>query len=93
MYAKVDVNKKNRIAERNGESQKRDTKERIPNSSRIPEALRDAPIGVVLICLDGHFEDCLGQHIQQAAAEQANELAVARRRCSTKTDPPTRSTR
>ena len=70
MNAKVDVHQTNWIEQHEGESQKRDTQAHFPNSSRIPEAFRDAPIGVVLVGFDGHLENRLSQQIQQATAEE-----------------------
>ena len=93
MHVKIDVDKDNGIEEHQGKRQKRDTQGRILNASRIPEAVRDAPIGVVLIGLDGHFEDGLGQHIQQAAAEQRQAAIRIATSLLQEIHPPIRSTR
>jgi hypothetical protein len=64
------VNEKYWIEQYEGEGEKGNTQARISNSSRIPEPIRDAPIGIDLVCFDRHLEDCLSQYIQQAAAEE-----------------------
>lgn len=70
MYAKVDVNEENWPKEHEREGQKHDSKKRILNPPWVSEALRDAPIGVVLRGFDGLFEDGLGEHVQQTAEGQ-----------------------
>jgi hypothetical protein len=70
VHAKKYGNEKDWIEQHEAQSQKRNAQTRIPDASRIPEAPRDAPERLVLVRLDRHFEDCLRQHVQQAAAEQ-----------------------
>ena len=73
MQAKVNIDKENWIAEEEGEREEGNTQQHVANSPRIAEALGDSPIGGHFICLDRLFEDGLGQHIQESAAEKRHE--------------------